>query len=268
MPRPPYPLSRIMTLVVVISILAASGVDAQDYERSLDTTNSNPMLQGVLGETITGQLRIVPQSRLRDQLMSALPADPIPDHFMEEYHEAVARKIESDDSRPCYRSPESSGDYSPGDIAANSQTVFDVAQANGTVFVGQIEAITAGWDFRYRSVTSLVYVRVDEVLKSRDGLIQGGDLVTYEQPWGSMEIAGVLFCTSPPPGMLSGQAAIGGRRLVVGAEDLNNPLHIVTNSGFLFPVEGSMVHPPPRGRFPQYRDEPVALRELQRVVAP
>ena len=78
----------------------------------------------------------------------------------------------------------------------------------------------------------------------------------------------MTFCTSPPEVVLTDQAKVGDRLLVIGSEDLNNPLHIVTNGGFLFPVEGGMIHPPSPTRFPHYRDEPVMLRELSKRLTP
>lgn len=266
MPRSTWTIPRLVTSVVLLLALVVPKGGAQEYERSLNRTNTEPALAAIFSESLADQLRIVPESRLRDQLTSASPVDPIPAEQMADFLATVEAVTQKGGPDACSASPADLGDYSPGDAAENVLTIIDVAQANSAVLVGQVESITTGWDFHYRSVTSLTYFRVDEVLKTRDGLVRPGDLVTYEQPWGSMEMVGMTLCTSPPEGLLESEAKVGQRLVVVGSEDLNNPLHLVTNQGFLFRLTGSSVYPPPHSRYPQYREDPIPLRELQREV--
>jgi hypothetical protein len=122
---------------------------------------------------------------------------------------------------------------------------IDVIASRKVVVLGLIEHLTKVWSTTHRTIYTIVYLRIDEVLRDTSGRLYPGLLVTYTQPWGSIEIGGVTICAYPPRGLLTLQPPLGEQMVVAGALDLRNENNLVTAPDKVFRVVDHQILPNP-----------------------
>ena len=144
-------------------------------------------------------------------------------------------------------------------------TAIDMIRGQPSAVIGVVEGkmVSAGFD---GSVTTLVFVRVDEILNDSSHTMAVGDLVTFEQPWGELEIRQATLCTRAPEGVL--QVEPGDTVIVSGSMFYWNEKHIeTTDSGYFRVDDGVIVHAPRRKDFKggPPMDLATLRRELERL---
>jgi hypothetical protein len=118
-------------------------------------------------------------------------------------------------------------------------TVLGVAQAQDVFFIGTVEGTMIGWDFEYQGPATVVFLRIEEVLKDVTGSLSLGSVVTIDQPFGTLEISGVTFCVGEPDSMI--ETDPGKRIAVAGTVTPRNDNHVDAADGHMFEVEDGRV---------------------------
>ena len=228
--------------------LLSTCVQAQEnpYEKNIY------MWDGLDGRNLV----MVPPSRLRNALLSVSGEQPetlgVPmkrwSLFVDQlaYSQQLSRKqCSTSTATELYGYPHP--DHPGQRPAPGSRTALGPIHSQPTVIVGIVEAEIASWNF-FSSVRTLVFFRIEEVLKDTSDSLAVGDLVTILLPWGDLELGPYSLCTYEPEGTLDFK--LGDVFIVTGNMDEWNDFHIETNDAFYFKlVDGVVTYPPRRVSF-------------------
>lgn len=202
-------------------------------------------------------LVLVPPSRLRAALLGADGESPetlgVPMDRWDVFVEELTHSQKSGKNR-CSVSSASSDLYGFADPRdpwkapePGSRTALGPIQGQPTVVVGDVEAEFSSWNF-FGSVTTLIFLRIEEILKDETASLSIGDLVTVALPWGDLEVGPYRLCSHEPEGTLKFE--LGDTFIVTGSVDEWNDNHILTSDGFYFElIEGVVTYPPRRVSF-------------------
>lgn len=133
--------------------------------------------------------------------------------------------------------------FGTGVLLGEGSSLADLVRGNEIAVLGELTDLTPGWDTRANRVSSLVHVRVQEVLKDVSGRTRPASMVTYERPGGTLQIGEISLCAvQMGVDNLPFQAPkVGDMVLLVGFNDLINPSHIITNALLVFPIDRGRV---------------------------
>ena len=122
-------------------------------------------------------------------------------------------------------------------------TAFDMIESQSVALLGRVERVVHYWD--YGTITVPV-LRIEEVLKDPEGIFTHSDSARFVLWWGTMSVAGVIFCSAPPKGLDAGltQDFHKERIIAVGSYDRWNEGFIELTPSTIFRVVGDeVVHP-------------------------
>jgi hypothetical protein len=152
----------------------------------------------------------------------------------------VARKQEDDlraNARASGLTPPRCGPGTIGDSLASTDSI-DLLRGVPIVLTGRITAVVNGWNVPRHRVVSLVFLRVDNVLKGSDA-VGAGDALTVELPFGTLHHRGATWCTE----MAGNDRIVAGRALLVaGRLDSKRAAPNLLGTGW--PIEHNQVLPP------------------------
>ena len=257
---------RSLRLVVALLLVVASMANAQssEYEKIL---NRPCAYEEVLRNfDTTKDPGYVPISLLERYLPSASanqppPDDQIPEWVVSEFLDYVnARRI-----KPTGRCV--SRAHSSLECDAPIHSVDGVVSRQSVVILGTVEKLEVVWNTSHQRISTLAYIRVDEVLKDPTGGLSPGMLVTHVRPWGTIDVGGATLCTYPPEGMLTSQAVDGQQVVAAGSLDLRNDAHLVTPADFVFRVQGDIVVPPSPERTDCFVPTSFSIDTLRQLLA-
>ncbi len=238
--------SWIVGVVFLLSFLPSLEAQENPYEKNIY------MWDGVDGRNLV----MVPPSRLKNALLSVngessdtlgVPMDRWA-LFVEQlaYSQKLGKKQCSFSTATelySYPHPDNPGERP----APGTQTALAPIRSQPTVIVGNVEAEVASWNF-FSSVRTLVFFRVEEILKNESASLSLGDLVTILLPWGELEIGPYSLCSYQPEGAF--EIELGDEFIVTGNVDQWNEAHIETNDAFYFKlVDGVVTHSPRRANY-------------------
>ena len=250
-------------LATVLASLAALGPAFADEPAS--------PYEKVLYRWIGGQetsLGWVPFSRIQLFDLDAEPAETL---ISEEQRVLLARFVESAKKRGTCGLPahhDRTAHHVGWPLRPQSVTIDEIVVSFTTAVVGTVEATVAGWDLDLGRTTTLVYLRVNEVLRDETSSIEKGDLITFYRAWGRGEIADTNLCTPPPIGVSQlGIDTVGRSRLVVGTLDAWNSEHLETLEISVLAIEEKNVLPPrPASRYKEFVQQARSLTALREVI--
>lgn len=75
-------------------------------------------------------------------------------------------------------------------------SVVDVAGTRKNILIGEVIASESAWDAITRQISSLVYLKVKQVVRGLEP-IAVGDIVTFRRSWGTVTVRGVTLCSYP-----------------------------------------------------------------------
>ena len=244
------------------SLLAQTpgGGSEEVYEKSLFYHLAIPELDAHMPET--GELMVVPISRLRANLTQEATAASIPSEQLAEVVYHVNQVAERLDRERCSISPSEWGRKPLDPNHPRDSDVLDFIAAREIVLFGTIEHLTESWEFAHKAVVTIVFVRIEEVMRDATGSFAAGQLVTFVRPWGEATILGIPLCTNPPTDVSAERSSqVGGQIVLTGDKDLRNPDHLVTHPSRIYPVVEGVVSPPAGAV--GYSDRTVALAEVR-----
>lgn len=258
------PTRHILRFALALLALTATTADAQssEYERVLNRPCAHEEILQKFDPA--KDPAYVPVSLLERYLPSASanqppPDDQIPEWVVNEFLERInARRIKPT-GRCTYLG------HGTDECEAPSVSIADVIAFKSVVVLGSVEHLGPVWSTSHKTVLTVAYIRVNEVLKDPSGQLAPGVLVTHVRPWGSVEVGGVTICTYLPEGTLSSQATTGQDVVIAGSLDLRNDNHFVTAADFVFRVQGDLVLPPTPESITCFYPTPLSLdlmREL------
>ena len=230
-------------LIVALLLVVASMANAQSSEYQKILNQSCAYAESLYLFDASGDPELIPIPLLEAFLPSAStgnnpPNQSIPRWAVEDFLGSLNLQRENPTARCVVRS------HSSLECDAPIHSVDGVVDRRPIVILGTIEHLEEAWSTSQLRISTLVYVRIDEVLKDPTGTLTPGMLVTHVRPWGSVGIGGVTLCTYPPKGMLASQAIKDQQVVIAGSLDLRNEHHFVTPTDFVFRVEGDLVLPP------------------------
>ena len=229
------------------SLLAqeAGGELVETYEKSLNQPFPVSFANVLPMDEEEGELLMVPVAQLEASLTRQATAAPLPSDILEDfiaYSNLVAAHL---DRKRCNISP---ADYNRNvEDPKNplSTHLLDLIQVEKIVLQGAIEHITVAWNLHYKTPTSMVFVRIEEVMRDESESFAVGQLVTYTRQWGEATILGIPYCTSPPHGVEAHRAPDQGDQIILtGTKDLRNPDHLIAHCTRIYPVVEGIVSPP------------------------
>ena len=124
-----------------------------------------------------------------------------------------------------------------------SETALDRIHTRPSSIVGRVEAESVSWNFS-SMVNTLVFLRIEEVLKDESNTLSEGDLITITLPWGELEVGPYSLCSYEPAGVLDFE--LGDQFIVAGYVDKWNEGHLETHDGLYFKLVDGVVHYSPR----------------------
>jgi hypothetical protein len=138
----------------------------------------------------------------------------------------------------------------PGTIgdSLTSADAVDLLRSVPVISSGRIVDVVSGWNVPRHRVSSLVFVRVEEVWKG--GGVVAGDILTVEMPFGTLHHRGDTWCTE----MTGSDRMIPGRPILISGrlEPKRTPLTLL---GTGMPIENDHALPP--------HAAPIALHTLR-----
>ncbi|HXA15586.1 MAG TPA: hypothetical protein VN380_01235 [Thermoanaerobaculia bacterium] len=141
--------------------------------------------------------------------------------------------------------PETVGD------SLTSANAVDVLRSLPIVASGRIVDVVTGWNVPRHRVSSLVFVRVEEVWKG--GGVAADDILIVELPFGTFHHRGATWCTE----MTGSDRMIPGRPILISGrlEPKRTPLTLL---GTAWPIENDHALPP--------HASPIALHTLRNSI--
>ena len=256
---------RSLLIVVALLLVVASMANAQssEYEKIL---NRPCAYEEVLRNfDTTKDPGYVPISLLERYLPSASanqppPDDQIPEWVVSELVERINTRRTTPTGRCTYLGHRSD------ECDAPSVSVADVVSYQPVVVLGSIEHLGPVWSTTHKTILTVAYIRVSEVLKDPTGELAPGALVTHVRPWGSVDVGGVTICTYPPEGTLTSQATTDQDVVLAGSLDLRNDNHFVTTANFVFRVQGDLVLPPSPESMACFYPTPLSLDAMRELL--
>lgn len=163
--------------------------------------------------------------------------------------EAVRRLGRSGECSPA-EALSSQGSGHLGAPADRRLSVVDVAGTRKNILIGEVVASESVWDAITRQISSLVYLKVKQVVRGLEP-IAVGDIVTFRRSWGTVTVRGVTLCSYP--GVVGSQTPLPLQNLperqrptflILGRLIPGNGLFLNTQAFEEFPViEGKLHYP-------------------------
>jgi hypothetical protein len=118
----------------------------------------------------------------------------------------------------------------------------DFVRQKPMALLGRVVRITPGWNVPYSYASSMVELRVEEVVKAQGGWPAVDAHVFYEQKWGSITVKDHRLCTDTSGG--EGHRAVLGELVFLAGRgrDANDPRLAL---GADWPVSGNEIEPQP-----------------------
>ena len=258
---PPTPLR--LALVLLLTVASLANAQSSEYQKIL---NRPCAFEEVLRNfDTTKDPGYVPISLLERYLPSASANQPPPDDQIPEW--VVSEFLERINSRRIKPTGRCTAlGHGTDECEAPSVSIADVVSFKTVVVLGSIEHLGPVWSTSRKTILTVAYIRVNEVLKDPTGQLTPGVLVTHVRPWGSVDVGGVTLCTYPPEGVLASQATVDQDVLIAGSLDLRNEYHFVTATDFVFRVQGDLVLPPAPESMACFQPSPLPIDELRELV--
>ena len=148
----------------------------------------------------------------------------------------------------CALTDEHSGIGEPSPEAVH---LSEFLRSSRVLFVGRVVNVFLGWNAPYRHVSSMVEVRVEEVLHAYRGWPRVGSLVFYEQRHGEFYVGDHRLCDLTVSGRDSFRAVRGQRILVTGIDHDLNPKLVLGAIAWPVSSRGDVVPQPYRAVLPE-----------------
>lgn len=160
--------------------------------------------------------------------------------------------------------PECSTDLHTGIGEPGRQALpfLDFVRGEPLALVGRVVKVTPGWNVVYDHASSMVELRVEEVVKAESRWPAVQDRVVYEQKRGSITVKGRRLCTDANTPEAH-RAAVGDLVFLSGRRDDGRDPRLISVA--VWPIDGDEIEPMPYSAIADPR-EPVPLPRLRRIL--
>lgn len=137
-------------------------------------------------------------------------------------------------------SPCSVPSIGPAGSRTDAADLVGLVRRNELTVVGKVVDLVPGWSVELEITKEALYIVIDTVLEDDTGELKPGDVRTFLEMGGEMNVQGVRLCTDPYRGFYVPR--VGDRVLVTGFHWPEEPIFL---SGEAFVVERDVVKPRP-----------------------
>lgn len=237
----------LMTVVLILSLSATSWGSPERVRPP-----QGPNGEGILWNDAKHQDALfIPES-----LLNTVPLNELP--LRDADRRALETTLKTDSPAPmmvggrmtpdCALTDEHSGIGEPSPEAVH---LPEFLKSSRVLFVGRVVKVFLGWNAPYRHVSSMVEVRVEQVLHAYKDWPRVDSLVFYEQRHGEFYVGDHRLCDLTVSGRDSFRAVRGQRVLVTGIDHDLNPKLVLGAIAWPVSSRGDVVPQPYRAVLPE-----------------